>query len=215
MIDHAWGWEPCTVEAVKAYKPSERSLCSGQVLHEPYTAAKAGLVLQEMADALALDLVDKNLQTDQLVLTVGYDIDNLRTSSYRGVVTVDHYGRAVPQHAHGTINLAGYTASARLIIKSACELYGRITDNALWVRRLTLVANHVLPAQSVLQCAQQDLFSDTQEVERAKMQREHSLQLAELRIKKRFGKNAILKGMNFLEGATARDRNGQIGGHKA
>ncbi len=216
LIDHAWGWEPCTVEAVKAYKPSERSLCSGQVLHEPYTAAKAGLVLQEMADALALDLVDKNLQTDQLVLTVGYDIDNLRTgSSYRGVVTVDRYGRAVPQHAHGTINLAGYTASARLIIKSACELYGRITDNALWVRRLTLVANHVLPAQSVLQCVQQDLFSDTQEVEQVKMRREHSLQLAELRIKKRFGKNAILKGMNFLEGATARERNGQIGGHKA
>ncbi len=216
LIDHAWGWEPCTVEAVKAYKPSERSLCSGQVLHEPYTAAKAGLVLQEMADALALDLVDKNLQTDQLVLTVGYDIDNLRTgSSYRGVVTVDCYGRAVPQHAHGTINLAGYTASARLIIKSACELYGRITDNALWVRRLTLVANHVLPAQSVLQCVQQDLFSDTQEVEQVKMRREHSLQLAELRIKKRFGKNAILKGMNFLEGATARERNGQIGGHKA
>ena len=216
LIDHAWGWEPCTVEAVKAYKPSERSLCSGQVLHEPYTAAKAGLVLQEMADALALDLVDKNLQTDQLVLTVGYDIDNLRTgSNYRGVVTVDRYGRAVPQHAHGTINLAGYTASARLIIKSACELYGRITDNTLWVRRLTLVANHVLPARSVLQCVQQDLFSDTQEVERVKMQREHSLQLAELRIKKRFGKNAILKGMNFLEGATARERNGQIGGHKA
>lgn len=216
LIDHAWGWESCTVEAVKAYRPAERSLCSGQVLHEPYTAAKAGLVLKEMADALALDLVDKNLQTDQLVLTVGYDIDNLRAgSSYRGAVTVDRYGRAVPQHAHGTINLAGHTASAKLIIRAACELYGRIVDNELWVRRITLVANHVLPAQGALQCVQQNLFCDMQQEQEEGRQREHNLQLAELQIKRRFGKNAILKGMNLLEGATARDRNGQIGGHKA
>ncbi len=216
LIDHAWGWEPCTVEAVKAYRPAERSLCSGQVLQEPYTADKARLVLQEMADALALDLVDKSMQTDQLVLTVGYDIENLRIGSgYRGEVTVDRYGRTVPQQAHGTINLTGYTASARLIVKAAGELYGRITRSNLCVRRLTLVANHVLPAQSVQQCAQQDLFGGTQEAEQEKMQREHNLQLAELQIKKRFGKNAILKGMNLLEGATARDRNGQIGGHKA
>lgn len=216
LIDHAWGWEPCTVEAVKAYRPAERSLCSGQVLQEPYTAAKAGLVLQEMADALALDLVDKSMQTDQLVLTVGYDIENLRSGSgYRGEVMVDRYGRTVPQQAHGTINLTGYTASARLIVKAAGELYGRIKRSNLWVRRLTLVANHVLPAQSVQQCAQQDLFGGTQEAEQEKMQREHNLQLAEVQIKKRFGKNAILKGMNLLEGATARDRNGQIGGHKA
>ena len=229
LIDHAWGWEPCTIEAIKAYKPSSNSLGSGQVLHCPYKAEKAKLVLREMADLLVLDLVDKGLVTDQLVITVGYDIENLtdpeRRKKYDGAVVKDHYGRQIPKHAHGTINLGGHTSSTRKIMDAAAELYDRIIDKKLLVRRLNIVANHVVDEASVSQHGedfeQLDLFTDYAAVEAKRkkeneeLEREKKMQKAILSIKEKFGKNAILRGMNLQEGATAKDRNAQIGGHRA
>ena len=229
LIDHAWGWEPTTIEAIKAYRPSSNSLGSGQVLHCPYDAEKARLVLREMADMLSLDLVDKGLVTDQLVVTVGYDIENLtdpaRKAKYHGAVVKDHYGRQIPKHAHGTINLDGYTASTKKIMSGAAELFDRIVDKTLLIRRLNVVANHVLPKASAPKknerFEQLDLFTDyaaqeaQQEQEQQELEREQKMQTAMLTIKKKFGKNAILRGMNYVEGATAKDRNEQIGGHKA
>ena len=229
LIDHAWGWEPTTIAAIKAYKPSSNSLGSGQVLHCPYEAEKAKLVLREMADILSLDLVEKGLVTDQLVVTIGYDIENLtdpqRRKKYHGDIVKDHYGRQIPKHAHGTVNLEGYTSSTKRIVGAAAELYDRIADKNLLVRRLNIVANHVLPESAVPKkdegFQQLDLFTDyaalqaEQEQERAALDREKKMQQAMLTIKKKFGKNAILKGMNLEEGATAKDRNKQIGGHKA
>ena len=229
LIDHAWGWEPTTIAAIKAYKPSSNSLGSGQVLHCPYEAEKAKLVLREMADMLSLDLVEKGLVTDQLVVTIGYDIENLtdpqRRKKYHGDIVKDHYGRQIPKHAHGTINLEGYTSSTKKIVGAAAELYDRIADKNLLVRRLNIVANHVLPESAAPKknegFQQLDLFTDyaalqaEQEQERAALDREKKMQQAMLTIKKKFGKNAILKGMNLEEGATAKDRNAQIGGHKA
>lgn len=152
LIGHAWGWEPCTVEAVKAYRPSTNSLGSGQVLHCPYEAEKAKLVLREMADLLVLDLVDKGLVTDQLVITVGYDIENLtdpeRRKKYHGDIVKDHYGRQIPKHAHGTINLGGHTSSTKKIMDATAELYDRIVDKSLLIRRLNIVANHVIDEAS-------------------------------------------------------------------
>ena len=229
LIDHAWGWEPTTIEAIKAYRPSTNSLGSGQVLHCPYEADKAKLVLREMADLLVLDLVDKGLVTDQIVVTVGYDIENLtdpeRSKKYHGAIVKDHYGRQIPKHAHGTANLDGHTSSTRKIMCAASELFDRIVDKNLLVRRLNIVANHVLPEADAPRknagFEQLDLFTDyaalevKQEQERAELEREKKMQKAMLTIKKKFGKNAILKGMNLEEGATAKDRNAQIGGHKA
>ena len=229
LIDHAWGWEPTTIEAIKAYRPSTNSLGSGQVLHQPYTAEKAKLVLREMADLLVLDLVDKGLVTDQIVVTVGYDIENLtdpeRSKKYHGAIVKDHYGRQIPKHAHGTANLDGHTSSTKKIMCAASELFDRIVDKNLLVRRLNIVANHVLPEADAPKknagFEQLDLFTDyaalevKQEQERAELEREKKMQKAMLTIKKKFGKNAILKGMNLEEGATAKDRNAQIGGHKA
>ena len=229
LIDHAWGWEPCTIEAIKAYRPSTNSLGSGQVLHQPYTAEKAKLVLREMADLLVLDLVDKGLVTDQIVVTVGYDIENLtdpeRSKKYHGAIVKDHYGRQIPKHAHGTANLDGHTSSTKKIMCAASELFDRIVDKNLLVRRLNIVANHVLPEADAPKkndgFEQLDFFTDyaaleaKQERERAELERERKMQQAMLTIKKKFGKNAILKGMNLEEGATAKDRNAQIGGHKA
>ena len=229
LIDHAWGWEPTTIAAIKAYKPSSNSLGSGQVLHCPYEAEKAKLVLREMADILSLDLVEKGLVTDQLVVTIGYDIENLtdpqRRKKYHGDIVKDHYGRQIPKHAHGTVNLEGYTSSTKRIVGAAAELYDRIADKNLLVRRLNIVANHVLPESAAPKknegFQQLDLFTDyaalqaEQEQERAALDREKKMQQAMLTIKKKFGKNAILKGMNLEEGATAKDRNKQIGGHKA
>ena len=229
VIDHAWGWEPTTIEAIKAYRPSTNSLGSGQVLHQPYTAEKAKLVLREMADLLVLDLVDKGLVTDQIVVTVGYDIENLtdpeRSKKYHGAIVKDHYGRQIPKHAHGTANLDGHTSSTKKIMCAASELFDRIVDKNLLVRRLNIVANHVLPEADAPRknagFEQLDLFTDyaalevKQEQERAELEREKKMQQAMLTIKKKFGKNAILKGMNLEEGATAKDRNAQIGGHKA
>ena len=229
LIDHAWGWEPTTIEAIKAYRPSTNSLGSGQVLHCPYNADKAKLVLREMADMLVLDLVDKGLVTDQIVITIGYDIENLtdpeRSRKYHGPVVKDHYGRAIPKHAHGTANLDSYTSSTRKIMCAVSELFDRIVDKNLLLRRLNITANHVLPEADAPKkndsFEQLDLFTDyaardaKQEQEQAELEREKKMQQAMLTIKKKFGKNAILKGMNLEEGATAKDRNEQIGGHKA
>lgn len=229
LIDHAWGWEPCTIAAIKAYQPENNSLGSGQVLHQPYTEEKARLVLREMADQLSLDLVSKRLMTNQIVVTIGYDRANLATqeqkSQYTGAVTKDHYGRDVPVHAHGTQNLERYTSSSKEIVKATGELFDRIADKKLLVRRLNVVAAHVIPEDKVPQTEdaveQLDFFTDyaakqaEQEKKDAELARERKRQEAMLAIKKKFGKNAILKGMNLEEGATARDRNRQIGGHKA
>lgn len=215
--------------AIKAYRPRSSSLCSGQVLQQPYPADKGRLVLREMADLLALDLVEKELMTDQIVLTVGYDIANLtdpqRRAQYRGPVVRDGYGRQVPQHAQGTANLPGFTSSAREIVAAAAALYDRIVDGNLLVRRLTISANRLQPEAAVLGqeagFEQLDLFTDyearaaRQRQEQAARDRERRMQRAVLTIRKKYGKNAILKGMNLEEGATARDRNSQIGGHKA
>ena len=224
LIDHAWGWEPCTIADIKAYKPESNSLGSGQVLHCPYDAQKAKLVVREMTDLLVLDLVEKGLVTNQMVLTIGYDIENLtdptRKNAYRGEVTTDPYGRKIPKHAHGTANLGRRTSSTRLITDAVMDLFDRIVDENLLIRRINLVAANVLPEQAVqqeLSFQQLDLFADTkkQEEEEAQLEREKRRQQAVLSIRKKFGKNAILKGMNYEEGATTRDRNGQIGGHKA
>lgn len=228
LIDHAWGWEPCSIADIKAYRPSSNSLCSGQVLHCPYTAEKARLVMREMVDILVLDLVDKGLVTDQIVLTVGYDAENLtdpdRSRTYKGPVTTDHYGRKIPKHAHGTVNIGKFTSSTRIILQAASELYDRIVDPKLLIRRLNITANHIIEESSVPpppETEQMDLFTDYEARNKqmseaaAFLEREKRQQKALLSIKKKYGKNAILRGMNFEEGATARDRNAQIGGHRA
>ena len=228
LIDHAWGWEPCTIADIKAYKPESKSIGSGQVLQSPYPYEKARLVVREMADALALELLDKGLVANQLVLTVGYDSTNLtgpgRNKVYRGEVTTDRYGRSIPKHAHGTENLGRYTSSAKLITQAAMELFERIADKELLARRLYLVAGHVAEERdsaSTEVFEQLDLFADQEteqkkrEQEAASLARERKKQEAVLAIKKKYGKNAILKGTNLEEGATAIDRNGRIGGHRA
>ncbi len=228
LIDHAWGWEPCTMKAIKAYKPKNNSIGSGQVLQCPYDFKKARLVAREMTDMLVLDLVEKRLMTDQLVLTVGYDIDNLTNpeimGSYHGAVATDRYGRKIPKHAHGTIHLNHATSSSKLIIESVMELYDRIVNKKLLIRRIYITADHVEDEQTAAEepeYEQLDLFTDYEQreidkkAEEERMAKERKLQEASLAIKKKFGKNAILKGMNLEEGATARQRNSQIGGHKA
>ena len=224
LIDHAWGWESATIADIKAYRPSTNSVSSGQVLHCPYDFQKAKLIVREMTDLLTLDLVDKGLVTNQLTLTIGYDIENLtdpeRRKQYRGQVTTDHYGRKVPRHAHGTANLHRKTASTHLIVDAIMDLYDRIVDPALLVRRITLTAANLQGerfASTERDYTQLDLFADTaaREREDAALEREKRRQQAVIRIKKKFGKNAIVKGMNLEEGATAMDRNRQIGGHKA
>ena len=228
LIDHAWGYEPCTMEMIKAYRPTTSSLCSGQVLQCPYDFEKTRLVVQEMVDLQVLDLVDKGLMTDQVVLTIGYDIENLtdpkRRKVYHGEVTIDRYGRAVPKHAHGTINLKGHTSSTIEITEKVMELYDRIVDPTLLVRRINMSVNHLEVESAVVQkeeYEQLDLFTDYAQKEekdreeRQMREREKNMQHAMIDIKKKYGKNAIIKGMNLQEGATACDRNRQIGGHKA
>ena len=228
LIDHAWGYEPCTLEHVKAYKPETNSVSSGQVLHCPYDFDKAKLAVKEMTDLMVLDLVDKGLVTDQVVLTVGYDIENLtdpnRSGKYNGDVTIDRYGRKVPKHAHGTTNLKRQTSSTMLITDAVMELYDRIVDKNLLIRRINITANRLVDENSAKKedkYEQLDLFTDykakeqEQAEEDAVLEREKRMQQTMLTIKKKFGKNAILKGMNLQEGATAKDRNEQIGGHKA
>lgn len=228
LIDHAWGWEPCTIADIKAYKPSTNSISSGQVLQEPYSFDKAKLVVREMTDMLVLDLVDKRLVTDQMVLTIGYDIENLtdpqKRRAFHGEITKDSYGREVPKQAHGSINLGRKTSSTKLIVAAVMELFDRIVDSNLTVRRMYVVANHVVDEGTVSEepvCEQLDLFTDyageqeRQREESESLARERKIQETLLTIKKRYGKNAILKGMNLQEGATAKERNEQIGGHKA
>ena len=228
LIDHAWGWEPCTIKDIKAYRPTSQSLGSSQVLPCPYSAEKARLVLREMVDQLVLDLADKKLITDQLVLTVGYDIENLavpqRCSNYQGPVVLDSYGRQIPRHAHGTANLSCHTASSKELIRAASDLFDRIVNPILLIRRLSITANHTVPERSVstpILYEQMNLFTDYAALEKrrkkkqAELERDKKLQQAILTIKKKYGRNAILRGMSLEEGATARERNKQIGGHKA
>ena len=224
LIDHAWGWEPCLMSDIKAYKPSTNSLSSGQVLHCPYDAKQARLIVNEMIDLLVLDLVDKGLVTNQIVLTIGYDIENLTNpeirNKYYGEVTVDHYGRYIPKHAHGTKNLDRYTSSTKIITEATLELYDKIINKDLLVRRINVCTAKLLTEEQAAQekgYVQMDIFTDYAKIEEEKKEekREKNMQKAVLGIKKKFGKNAILKGMNLQEGATAKDRNEQIGGHKA
>ena len=228
LIDHAWGYEPCTMEQIKAYKPTTNSVSSGQVLKCPYDFEKAKLIVKEMTDLMVLDLVDKGLVTDQIVLTIDYDVENLtdpyRKSKYKGEVTIDRYGRRVPKHAHGTTNLKRQTSSTMLITDAVVKLYDKIVDENLLIRRITVTANKLVDENTVKgkeTFEQLDFFTDynAKEQERAERQvaleREKRMQKTMLGIKNKFGKNAILKGMNLKDGATAKDRNGQIGGHKA
>lgn len=231
LIDHAWGYESATIADIKSYRPESNSISQGQVLQSPYTYDKALLVVKEMTDQLALDLVDKSVVTDQLVLTIGYDIENLtdpeRAPKYKGEITGDYYGRHVPKHAHGTANLDEYTSSARTMINAVASLYERIVNPDLTVRRINITACHIVTERKAgaisaakHQFEQMDLFTDytarDAELNRRQeeKQKEKKMQEAVLAIKKKYGKNAILKGMNFEEGATARMRNGQVGGHR-
>ena len=228
LIDHAWGWEPCTMDMVKAYKPENNSFSNGQVLQSAYDFKKARVVVQEMAENMALDLVSKRLVTDQIILTVGYDRESLTNpdirAHYHGEVTTDYYGRQVPKHAHGTANLSRKTSSTKLITEAIVDLFDRIVNKDLLVRRLNLTVNHVVNEEEANRRTtptQLDLFTDyeelarQQEAEKAELDKERRIQEAQLAIKQRFGKNAILRGLNFEEGATAKERNEQIGGHKA
>lgn len=226
LIDHAWGWEPCTIDLVKAYRPETNSMSSGQVLTEPYTFEKARNVVMEMADAISLDLVEKRLVTNQLVLTVSYDRESLTrpeiASKYHGEVVLDHYGRLVPKHAHGTANLGSHSSSSKEIINAVISLYDRIVNKDLLIRRLNISTNHIIAESNGQEAAdngpaQLDLFTDYDAIlkEKENKKKERRIQEALIKIKKRFGKNAILKGTSYAEGATARERNKQIGGHKA
>lgn len=228
LIDHAWGWEPCTIDMVKAYRPENNSLCNGQVLSHAYDYKKARIVLMEMADAASLDLLDKHLVTDQLVLTVGYDTSSMADpyimKAYQGEIKTDRYGRKVPKHAHGTANLKHFTSSSSIISKTATELYDRIVDHNLMIRRLSLTTNHVInekQAKIKATSVELELFTENEQNDREtqeennRLKKERRIQKTLLEIKKKYGKNTILKGLNFEDGATARLRNNQIGGHKA
>ena len=225
LIDHAWGYEPCTISDIKGYRPASKSIGSGQVLHTPYGFGAARLILKEMTDALSLELVDKGYLTSQMVLTVGYDADNVKNGSYTGEITVDRYGRKIPKHAHGTANLGCRTSSSKLMTDGILALYDKIVDPSLLVRRINVTACALAkehePDPGRHTCEQLDIFADPREIEkkerktRAKFAREKSMQKAIIEIKKRYGKNAVLRGINFEEGATARAWNAQIGGHRA
>lgn len=226
LIDHAWGWEPVTIDTARAYRPATKSISTGQVLQCAYTAGKARNVVLEMADNVSLELIDKQLLTNQLVLTVGYDVESLTNpeirAKYHGRITSDHYGRQVPVHAHGTINIEHPTASTAILTAKVAELYDRIINPDLLVRRLTLALNNLVAETDVheeRQPVQLELFTDYEEMKRrkeaeaAELSKERRRQKAILKIKKMYGKNAILKGLNYADGATQRDRNRQIGGH--
>lgn len=228
LIDHAWGWEPCTMDMVKSYRSESNSLCTGQVLQYAYDYKKARIVLMEMADAASLDLLDKHLVTDQIVLTIGYDTASITDpdirDSYHGEIVTDRYGRKVPKHAHGTANIGRFTSSASLISETATRLYDRIVNPQLLIRRLNLTTNHVMDENRTDRKAapvELDLFTDYEQLEKEKrkederLEKERRMQKTLLKIKKKYGKNTILKGLNFEDGATARMRNNQIGGHNA
>ena len=222
LIDHAWGWEPCEIRHIKAYKPESSSISVGQVLSEPYTAEKARIIVREMADGLVMELAEKGLVTDQVVLTIGYDTQSV-TEDFRGEVAEDWYGRRVPKQAHGSENIGRYSSSTKQIVDAMLRLYDRIADPKLLVRRMYVAANHVISADEIPDEApeQFSLFTDyealekQQEQEQEELEKEQRLQQAMLSIKKRYGKNAILHGTSYQEGATGRERNKTIGGHKA
>lgn len=230
LIDHAWGWEPTTIDLIKQYRPETNSLCSSQVLQCPYDHEKAKVIVKEMTDQLVLGMVEKQLVTDQLVLTIGYDIENLTNpetaSRYKGEVTIDRYGRKIPKHSHGTVNLEEPSSSTRLIMDTVIALYDRIIDRNLLVRRITVTVNHLTDENAIRakrqeDFVQMDLFTDYKALEKQKqedeekMKKERALQEAVLSVKRKFGKNAILKGISLEEGATGTERNNQIGGHRA
>lgn len=227
LIDHAWGYEPTVIPDIRAYKPVNSCLSSGQVLHAPYTHEKAGLIVSEMADALSLDLVEKGLVTDQIVLHINYDSSNLSPGSgkkYTGDIVVDYYGRAMPKDAHGSVNIGRFTSSTKLIVEKTSALYEAITQPDLLVRKINITVNHIISETEIPEEpkeVQLDLFTDFEEEQAKKekeekdLKREHDRQKSVVKIQRKFGKNALLKGMNLEEGATMRDRNGQVGGHKA
>lgn len=223
LVDHAWGYEPCTIKSIKEYKPITNSLTSGQVLHCPYDYQKTKLILKEMTELLTLDLVEKHLMTNQIVLTINYDVDNLKDKTisnyYKGEIKEDRYGRNVPKPAHGTINLDHYTSSTRIITENTIKLYDNIIDRNLLIRKVNISANKVLNENKIPNesCEQIDLFTDYRKVEKEKQreEKEINIQRTIIKIKNKYGKNAILKGMNFENGATTIQRNSQVGGHKA
>lgn len=216
LIDHAWGIEPCTMPDIKNYRPDSTSVGAGQVLGCSYPKEQARLVAQEMADSLVLELVEKGLVTDQVVLDIGYDKD---VSGYSGLTHTDRYDRKIPKPAHGSTRLKSYTSSAKEITEAATALYDRIVNPKLLVHRLTVTFPDVITEAEAKAntFVQYDLFTAPEEIERheKELEREKKMQLAMLDIKQKYGKNAILKGMNLKEGATAMERNRQIGGHKA
>ena len=227
LIDHAWGYEPVTIEDIRKYKPERNSISQGQVLHEPYDYKKTKLIVKEMMDLVALDLVERNVITKKLVLDIGYDIENLTnpkiSKKYFGEVVIDHYGRSVPKPAHGTINLNYRTSSAKILSKKIIELYNKIINVDLLVRRITITACDIVDEKEQdkdVVIEQLDLFSNNieklieEEKERLEQKEENRLQHVVLDIKKKYGKNAILKGMNYEDGGTTKDRNEQVGGHK-
>ena len=222
LIDHAWGIEPTTIADVKAYQPENNSITSGQVLQEPTDYTHTRLIVWEMADMLSLDLVDKGLVTNQLVLTIGYDRESLADGHYKGEIVTDRYGRSIPKHAHGTQNLEKHTSSTRKMTDAAMMLFDRIIDKTLLARRINLVACNVIREEDIPESEHYEQLSlfdmqadDKPSDDEAALEKERALQEAMLKIKHQFGKNAVLKGKNFCEGATAKDRNRQIGGHKA
>ena len=226
IIDHAWGWEPTTVDVIKTYRPGTKSISSGQVLHEPYTWEKGRLIVQEMTELLALDLVRKRFVTKQMVLYIGYDrtsLDGDRGKTYNGPVGIDHYGRRVPKHANGTENIDHYTSSTKTLMKAVMAIYDRVVDQNLLIRRVNIAAANLIPEDEIPEkkAEQLDMFTDYEAVDRDKKaaqvaeERERKLQQVAIQIQAKYGKNAMLKGMNFLEGGTTIERNGQIGGHKA
>lgn len=223
LIDHAWGWEPAAIADIKAYRPRNTSLSTGQVLQEPYKFEDGLLVVREMADSLSFQLMEKGLAADKIVLTIGYDVENLSTPekrvSYQGETITDFYGRSIPKYAHGTQNLPKKTTSSKMIMQMTTELYERIVSRELTIRRITIAADTVSAADVVenSKSEQLDLFTDYNEIEREERElfREEQLQRAILNVRKKYGKNALLKGVNFEDGATMIQRNQQVGGHKA
>ena len=227
LIDHAWGYEPCTIKDAKNYKPLNSSISQGQVLHSPYSFEKAKLIVKEMIDNLVLELVDKHLKTDQIVLTIGYDIECLTNPSierrYKGEITIDAYGRKVPKHSHGTANIDHKTSSTKTITNEVMKLYDKIVNPILLIRRLNVTACNIVNEEneeSTSIIEQIDLFTNYEEISKQKEKslkdeiEEKKIQKALLNIKKKYGKNSILKAMNYEEGATAKDRNLEVGGHK-
>lgn len=213
LIDHAWGYEPCTIKSIKSYKPLRNSICSGQVLHCAYDYSKTKIIVKEMAELLALDMVEKHVVTNQIVLTIGYDVENITNNKYKGEVTEDRYGRIIPKHAHGTINLDHYTSSSRIILEAITNLCERIINKELLVRRINIAVNNVVDEETPqTKFEQMNLFTNNNDT--IKESKERELQRSIVDIKRKFGKNAILKGLNFEEGATTIERNGQVGGHK-